>query len=62
MNSAMGATVLTLVIPGLHHGKPRAGLPRMWRINIRAYPRLHSLHRYAVPAREYVIVIVKSST
>ena len=30
----IGATVLTLLIPGLHHVKPRAGLPRMWRINM----------------------------
>ena len=34
MNSVMGATVLTLLIPGIHHDKPRAGLPRMWRINM----------------------------
>ena len=34
MNSVMGATVLTLVIPGLHHDNPRAGLPRMWRMNM----------------------------
>src|SRR4030095_7843548 len=34
MNSLMGATVLTLLIPGIHHDKPRAGTPRMWRMNM----------------------------
>jgi hypothetical protein len=29
---------------------------------LRAYPRLHSCYRSAVPSHEYVIVLTKSST